>query len=69
MSEKPHPDGGRAPLRLCPRCRITMQAGRSNPALRDYDTFTCLSCDLVMSYGSKEATPDTASPVRSSDTK
>ncbi len=41
------------PLRSCPRCRITMQAGRSNPLLPDYDTFTCLNCDLVMSFNAK----------------
>ena len=40
----------RPPLRPCPRCRITMQAGRSDPAASEYDTFTCLRCDLVLSY-------------------
>jgi hypothetical protein len=38
------------PLRLCPRCRITMQAERSQPSVPGYDTFTCLRCDLVLSY-------------------
>jgi hypothetical protein len=37
------------PLRLCPRCKITMQAERSEPS-SGYDTFTCLRCDLVLSY-------------------
>jgi hypothetical protein len=40
----------RPPLRLCPRCRITMQAERSQPSAPGYDTFTCLRCDLVLSY-------------------
>jgi hypothetical protein len=44
-------------LRPCPRCRITMQAGRSDPAAHDYDTFTCLRCDLVMSYARNPGTP------------
>jgi hypothetical protein len=37
------------PLRPCPRCKITMQAERSDIA-SDYDTFTCLRCDLVLTY-------------------
>ncbi len=37
------------PLRLCPRCKITMQAERSEVGA-GYDTFTCLRCDLVLSY-------------------
>ena len=38
------------PLRMCPRCRITMQAERSQSLARIYDTFTCLRCDLVLTY-------------------
>ncbi|MET0277970.1 MAG: hypothetical protein ABW198_06500 [Pseudorhodoplanes sp.] len=45
------------PLRPCPRCRITMQASRSNPAAGDYDTFTCLSCDLIVSYARDPQAP------------
>jgi hypothetical protein len=46
------------PLRPCPRCRITMQAGRSDPAASHYDTFTCLSCDLVVSYARNPKAPE-----------
>ena len=34
-----------------------MQAGRSDPAASDYDTFTCLRCDLVMSYARQPDAP------------
>ncbi len=47
----------RPPLRPCPRCRITMQAGRSDPSESDYDTFTCLNCDLVLSYARHAGVP------------
>lgn len=47
----------RPPLRPCPRCRITMQAGRSDPAASEYDTFTCLRCDLVLSYARTQEVP------------
>jgi len=46
------------PLRLCPRCRITMQAGRSHAGGGDYDTFTCLRCDLVFSYARQPQAPE-----------
>ena len=38
-----------------------MQAGRSDPAATEYDTFTCLRCDLVLSYTSNATTPPSRS--------
>jgi hypothetical protein len=38
-----------------------MQAGRSDPASSEYDTFTCLRCDLVLSYSRN---PETKQPPR-----
>ena len=46
----------RPPLRLCPRCRITMQAGRSR-AEGHYATFTCQRCDLVFAYAPRRPEP------------
>lgn len=34
-----------------------MQAERSQPPASDYDTFTCLRCDLVLSYRRPGARP------------
>jgi hypothetical protein len=53
----------RPPLRLCPRCRITMQAERSDVAA-GYNTFTCLSCDLVLTYRGPQAFSVPAKPDR-----
>jgi hypothetical protein len=53
------------PLRPCPRCKITMQAERSDIA-SDYDTFTCLRCDLVLSYRRPQAFPTLGKPDRES---
>lgn len=51
-------------LKTCPRCRLAMQASRSGQK-GGYDTFTCLRCDLVLTYKSggretetREADPD-----------
>lgn len=49
----------RPTLKTCPQCRLAMQASRSIPRGR-FDTFTCLRCDLVVTYKSDELdTPDT----------
>ena len=35
-----------------------MQAGRSHAGGGDYDTFTCLRCDLVFSYARQPQAPE-----------
>lgn len=39
----------RPPMKICPRCRLAMQASRSGHTAA-YDTFTCLRCDFVVAY-------------------
>jgi hypothetical protein len=41
------------PLKSCPRCRISLKADMSS---RTVDTFTCPSCNLVLTY-KKNGTP------------
>jgi hypothetical protein len=52
----------RPPLKSCPVCGLAMQASRSDLARTGYDTFSCLRCDLVMTYQAKprgkSETPD-----------
>jgi hypothetical protein len=43
----------RPPLKSCPLCGLAMQASRSDLARAGYDTFSCLRCDLVMTYQAK----------------
>jgi hypothetical protein len=45
------------PLKMCPRCRLAMQASRSEPR-GAFDTFACLRCDLVLTYKAGHADRD-----------
>lgn len=45
------------PLKMCPRCRLAMQASRSE-ARGAFDTFTCLRCDFVLTYKTGDADQD-----------
>jgi hypothetical protein len=39
---------GRPPLKHCPVCGVAMIASKSHPAAALHDTFTCLSCDTIL---------------------
>jgi hypothetical protein len=37
------------PIRNCPVCAIAMSATKSDAALAEFDTFSCLNCGSVVS--------------------
>ena len=37
------------PIRNCPVCAIAMSATKSDAALAEFDTFSCLTCGSVIS--------------------
>lgn len=48
---------------MCPRCRLAMQASRSEPR-GGFDTFTCLRCDFVLIYKTGGTDQDDLGPEK-----